>query len=40
MEAVLESYDLAFMALQDVTQPTALAVDFLDSVNAEIYRWD
>ena len=39
MEAVLESYDLAFMVLQDV-QPTALADDFLDLVNAESYRWD
>ena len=40
MEALLESYDLAFMVLQDVPRPTALADDFLDSVNAESYRWD
>ena len=40
MEAVLESYDLAFMVLQDVPRPTALADDFLDSLNVESYRWD
>ena len=30
MEAVLESYDLAIMVLQDVPRPTTLADDFLD----------
>ena len=40
MEAVLESYDLAFMVLQDVPQVTALANDFLDSIDEESYRWD
>ena len=40
MEAVLESYDLAFMVLQDVPRPTALADDFLDLVDAESYKWD
>ena len=40
MEDVLESYDLAFMVLEDISQPTALADDFLDSVNAKSYRWD
>ena len=41
MEAMLESYDLAFMVLQDVPwRLTALADDFLDSVDAESYRWD
>ena len=40
MEAVLESYDLAFMVLQDVPQLTALGDDFLDFVDAESYKWD
>ena len=40
MEAVLESYDLAFMVLQDIPRSTTLADDFLDSVNAESYKWD
>ena len=40
MEVVLESYDLAFIVLQDVPRLTALADDFLDSVDADSYRWD
>ena len=40
MEAVLESYDVAFTVLQDVPRPTALADDFQDFVNEESYRWD
>ena len=40
MEAVLESYDLAFMVLQDVPRPIALADDFMDSVDAESYKGD
>ena len=30
MEAVLESYDLAFMVLQDIPRLAALADDFVD----------
>ena len=40
MEAVLESYDLAFMVLQDIPRSIALVDDFLDLVDAESYRWD
>ena len=40
MEAVLESYDLAFMVLQDVPWSTAITDDFLDSINEESYTWD
>ena len=40
METMLKSYDLAFMVLQDVPILIAFTNDFLDSINADGYKWD
>ena len=40
MEAVLESYNLAFMVLQDIPWLTAFLDNLLDSINEESYKWD